>query len=189
MTRTGIAVTGYPGAGKSLAGDRLEEHLDGIQYETGDIVRRGAARHFGLDVGSISSEALGKYSTMRREKDGGDYVMQDVFDNLKRNPNFPSQPAIITGMRDSVAPMISNRFFDRFIIVWLEAGFSTRLERIQGRGRQDEADFTPDDLRDRDERERKWGTDDLHKWRDVVIPNEGSRFDLDDRLKAVEHLL
>jgi len=187
--KIGIAITGYPGSGKSIAGEKLAYNLNGVNYETGDVVRRGASRHFEQPVEDLSSEELGMYSTMRREKDGGDYVIKDVFENLERNPDFPRDPAIITGMRDSEVPNQCEEFFDRFLIVWIEADFETRLERLQDRGRQDEGGFTEEDLIERDEREDQWGTGDLYNQRDVTILNDSTLPTFYDRLSAVEGLL
>jgi dephospho-CoA kinase len=187
--KTGIAVTGYPGAGKSLVGEFLEEKLGGEECETGDIVRRGAARHFECSVDELSSDELGDYSTMRRKEDGGDYVIQDVFDNLRRNPGFPMNPAIITGMRDSEVPNLCEEFFDNFLIVWVEASFGKRLERIQDRGRQDEDSFDEENLRKRDSREDDWGTGRLYTKRDVVIKNDDTIPTLSSRLNAIQYLI
>ena len=181
--KIGYGVAGYPAAGKSVVGEKLEQLLGGINIETGNVVRREASKHFDCDVEQLSSKELGEYSTMRRETDGGDYVAQDVIEQLEDNPDFPERPVIVTGMRDSEVPELFNEYFDHFQLVFVDASEGIRLERLRGRGRQDESDFTREDLRERDEREAEWGTADLHDKADTHIINEGTVDELVDKLQ------
>jgi len=185
----GVVITGYPGAGKSIAGEMLSGQLDAQMYETGDVVRQGAARHFDMPIEELSSDKLGDYSTMRRETDGGDYVIQDVFDNILHSPESHAPTTVISGLRDTEAPSLCEEFFDNFLIVWIQVDFDTRLHRLQDRGRQDEASFTAGDLEARDKREDGWGTGDLYEQRDVVVNNTTTLGELYRRLQAVEYLL
>ncbi|EMA47622.1 AAA family ATPase [Halococcus saccharolyticus] len=172
--REGYAIIGLPAAGKSEAGEILADELDAINIETGDLVRRGAREHFDTPTDQLTSDELGDYSTMRRETDGGDYVAQDTITELEAHDEFPERPAIVTGMRDTESPALFGEFFDSFEIVWVHAEFDTRLSRLQGRGRQDEADFEKGDLAKRDGRESMWGTTDLAFMADAKIRNENS---------------
>lgn len=172
--REGYAIIGLAAAGKSEAGRILAAELDAINIETGDLVRRGAREHFDTPTDQLTSDELGDYSTMRRETDGGDYVAQDTIAELEAHDEFPESPAIVTGMRDTESPALFGKFFDTFEIIWVHAEFDTRLERLQGRGRQDEADFGKSDLATRDGRESMWGTTDLAFMADAKVPNEGT---------------
>lgn len=183
--REGIAICGFPGAGKSEAGHILAELTDGINIETGDIVREGAQSHFDRPSTELSSDELGDYSTMRRERDGGEYVAQDTIERLEQHSAFPEHPAIITGMRDSESPALFGEFFAFFRIVWIHADFDTRLERLQGRGRQDESAFTKENLARRDGRESMWGTSDCTFKADIHIDNGGSLAELREQLREV----
>lgn len=176
--RVGYAIVGYPAAGKSEAGRILADLTDGVMIETGDIVRRGAEEHFAQPSDTLTSKQLGDYSTMRRETDGGDYVAQDALSRLDNNPDFPTSPAIITGLRDTEAPQCFDEHLDTFRIIWIHADFDERLQRLQQRGRQDEGDFTKADLAERDGRESMWGTSDLSFMADIHIRNEGTMDDL-----------
>lgn len=183
MEREGYAIVGYPGAGKSLAGEILSEKIDGITIETGDIVREGAEGYFGTSAEELPSDKVGEYSTMRREVDGGDYVAQDVITLLENNSRFPENPAIIVGMRDTESLELLRTFFDRFEIIWIHARFDRRLQRLIERDRQDEGDFTKEKLKIRDGRENMWGTGDLVFEADVAIHNDGTIAELEDKIE------
>ncbi|RDZ61392.1 hypothetical protein C5B90_19150 [Haloferax sp. Atlit-12N] len=184
--RTGVVVVGLPGAGKSTAGEILVDELDGLELETGDIVREGACDHF--DVASteaLSSDELGDYSTMRRDVDGGDYVAHDVIERLEATDAFPDQPAVVIGMRDTEALVALELWFHTLEVVWVHAPFDERLDRLQGRGRQDESDFGQEDLIRRDGRESMWGTPEWAFWADAKVWNGHSPEMLEQRVRAV----
>lgn len=184
-TRVGIAVVGYPGAGKSEAGRILADLTGGILIETGDIVREGAEEHFGKPAEDLPSGVLGDYSTMRREQDGGDYVAQDVLEQLSAYEDFPERPAIISGMRDTESPALFREHLDRFGIVWVHAEFDVRLQRLQDRGRQDEGGYSREELAERDGRESMWGVSDLSFIADARVSNESSLEELRQHLLEV----
>lgn len=171
-TREVIVISGYPGAGKSLAGKALSESIDGIFIETGDIVREEAAKYFDRPVEELSSHELGEYSTMRREKDGGDYVIQDVCERLEKRDDFPEKPVILSGLRDTESIPLLSDWSDEYWVIWIEASFETRLERLQSRGRQDENSYTEEELKKRDKRERKWGLESMREERDFTVNND-----------------
>lgn len=183
--RVGIAVVGYPGAGKTEAGEMLANLTDGILIETGDIVRAGAEEHYGKPAEDLASGVLGDYSTMRREQDGGDYVAQDVLKRLAAHVEFPERPAIISGLRDTESPGLLRKHLDHFEIVWIHAPFDVRLQRLQDRGRQDEGGYDREELAERDGRESMWGVSDLSFMADSQIPNEGTLKELRNRLALV----
>jgi len=183
MLKQAIAVVGYPGAGKSLVGEKLAAMTGSVSIETGDVVRDGAVEYF--DVGSadeLSSNQLGKYSTMRRREDGGDYVAHDVVEQLENDPWYPVVPAVIIGMRDTQAPAFFEEYFDSFQILWVHAPFQTRLERLQDRGRNGEQEFTESDLKQRDGRENMWGTAECVFRADHRIMNDGDIQDIYEEL-------
>lgn len=157
-TRTGIVVVGYPGAGKTTVSHIIGGLTDCICIETGDIVRDGAREYFSDTIDEIGSHELGEYSTMRRKQDGGDYVARDVIEQLQSQDSFPRVPAVISGMRDVEAFETFREFFDILNIITVTADCETRLQRIQKRGKNDETEFTSEDLKMRDQREDTWGT-------------------------------
>jgi len=170
----GIVVVGFPGAGKTEAGKFAATALDGAHViETGGVVRRGAAQFYQEDVENLTSDQLGEYSTMRRERDGGDYVARDVIETLEEDAGA-DQPAVIIGMRDTEALPVLRDHFERLQIVWIHAPHDVRLERLQDRDRQDEAGFTSEGLQRRDGRESMWGTPEWAFHADVRILNTGT---------------
>lgn len=192
--KRGYAIVGYPGAGKSAAGRIAAETFDAVYLETGDIVRESFNRDSARTADSVPSKVLGHYSTQRRRIDGGDYVAQEVIRVLEQEPDavltdvgaerFPDSPVVVAGMRDTESPELFNEYFDSFQIIWIHAPFDVRLERLQDRGRQDEGDFTEEDLKWRDGRENMWGTGDVAFESDVRISNTGTLDDLRDALEA-----
>lgn len=187
MENTGEAygIVGYPGAGKSEAGRLLSNEIGGINIETGNIVRQGAEQYFGMPSDEILSDDLGDYSTMRRERDGGDYVAQDVITKLTENKKYPDQPAVITGIRDTEAIPPFEEFFNTFQILWIHAEFGERLHRLQKRDRQDESGFTKAELAERDGKESMWGVGDLTFMADYRVDNSGSIIDLQTTLEDI----
>jgi len=157
-TKHGIIVVGYPAAGKTTVSHIIAGLTNSVCIETGDIVRDGAREYFSDTIEEIGSHELGEYSTMRRKQDGGDYVATDVIKHLQSQDSFPRVPAVISGMRDKEAFETLREFFDILSIVAVDAEPETRLHRLQERGKNDESDFTRDDLEMRDQREKDWGT-------------------------------
>jgi dephospho-CoA kinase len=168
---TVFIVSGYPGAGKTFVGKLLAELINGKYIESGTVVREGAREHFNKPIEDISSKQLGEYSTMRRERDGGDYIIQDLLDRLEKAEDFPERPVVISGLRDSEAIPLVESSFEEFEIIWVEADFETRLHRLQGRGRQDESEYTREQLNERDERERDWGTESMNEASTMTVDN------------------
>lgn len=182
---TAYGLIGLPGAGKSTVAEEMGTILDADVIETGDYVRAGARDHFGTDDGELSSQELGDYSTMRRRTDGGDYVAQDVIADLDGDEGT----IIISGMRDTEVPDLFDETFGEFSIIWIHAPFDERLSRLQGRGRQDEGDFTADDLASRDGRESMWGTTDLMARHDIMFENTGDEDELYDDVSDLLYIL
>jgi len=179
----GIVVVGLPGAGKTEGGKFAAVALNGAHViETGGVVRRGAAQFYQQDVEDLTSDQLGEYSTMRRERDGGDYVARDVIDTLETEAGG-DESAVIIGMRDTEAIPVLEDYFDGLQIVWIHAPHDVRLERLQDRDRQDEAGFTSEDLQRRDGRESMWGTPEWAFHADVRVLNTGT---LDHLRRRVE---
>lgn len=175
MSRTekvGYGICGYAGAGKSTAAEMIADWTGAINIETGDTVRAGAEDHFGVSADELSSDELGEYSTMRREEDGGDYVAQDIIDQLERRDDFPAKPVVVCGIRDTEVPALFRDWFDSFELIAIHADFDTRLHRLRGRGRNGEDAFDKHDLAERDGRESMWGTADCIARSDTVIWNE-----------------
>lgn len=180
----GIVIVGLPGAGKSEAGELAATALNGAHViETGGVVRRGAAQFYQEDVADLSSDQLGEYSTMRRERDGGDYVARDVIDTLEDEAGA-DEPAVIIGMRDTEALPVLKDYFESLQVIWVHAPHDVRLQRLQDRDRQDEADFTSEDLQRRDGRESMWGTPEWAFHADTHILNTGTLQHLRQRIET-----
>ncbi len=90
---------------------------------------------------------------------------------------------MVSGEMTEVA--LFRHYFSGFVLISIDSSFENRLARIAARARSD--DFTSaDELRNRDEREQKWGLLNALNSADQHISNEGT---LDEFSQAVHALL
>jgi dephospho-CoA kinase len=92
---------------------------------------------------------------------------------------------LIDGIRGDAEVALFRHHFPGFILVAIDSSFDNRLTRIAARARSD--DFTSaDSLRNRDEREQRWGLLNALNSADLHIRNEGT---LEEFSSAVHALL
>ena len=103
-------------------------------------------------------------------------------------PEIQKQSAplvLVDGIRGDAEVALFRNHFSGFVLISIDSSFENRLARIAARARSD--DFTSADaLRNRDERERRWGLLNALKSADLHISNEGT---LDEFSLAVHALL
>jgi dephospho-CoA kinase len=79
----------------------------------------------------------------------------------------------VDGIRGDAEVALFRRHFPGFILISIDSSFENRLARIAARARSD--DFTSADaLRNRDERELKWGLGKALEDADLHISNDGT---------------
>jgi dephospho-CoA kinase len=92
---------------------------------------------------------------------------------------------LIDGIRGDAEVALFRKHFSDFVLIAIDSSFENRLARIAVRARSD--DFTSaDGLRNRDEREQKWGLLQALKSADRHISNKGT---LEEFAHAVRALL
>lgn len=168
-----IAFTGLPGSGKSEAVSVAEEM--GIKVvRMGDEVRE-EARMRGLE---LIDENLGKIADEMRRKEGMDIWAKRCLSKIKDNM------VVIDGIRNMEEVELFRQHINNFILVAIHASPHTRYERMMKRGREDDA-VLKEKLKERDERELKWGIGNVVAMADIIIANEGSLDEFREKIKKI----
>lgn len=148
--KTAYLLAGLPGAGKSTVADVGVELTGGGAIRAGEMIRTMAADD-GLE--NPSSKELGEYAAQCREEMGDGFFGEKAVGLLLRDEIDVDYPLFVDSVRHIGGAVEFMNYFDSTYLVWVEADRETRLGRLQGRGRDDEADFTMGDLLERDSHE------------------------------------
>lgn len=142
--------SGLPGAGKTTGAEIASELTGGEVVSSGNVVRSMWYEHNHSDP---TSTELGEFAAKRREQDGPAFFAEWLVGKLTRGEKHPRYPLIIDGVRhaDSIAEF--REYFDDTYAFWVAADSTTRLQRLQDRGRDGEDTFDQGDLLERDRRE------------------------------------
>jgi dephospho-CoA kinase len=144
----------------------------------GDMIRK-AVGEAGLEPTDTN---FGAMANRLRAEGGMDAIARLCIPELRKQ----SAPLVLVdGIRGDAEVALFRHHFSGFVLVSIDSSFENRLARIAARARSD--DFTSADaLRNRDEREMKWGLFAALKSADLHVSNEGT---LDDFTGAVHSLL
>ncbi|MFC6786781.1 AAA family ATPase [Halobaculum halobium] len=177
-----IGTVGLPGSGKGEAAAVAEK--DGVPVVTmGDVIR-AECRDRGLDP----AEHHGAIARALREENGPAAIAERSIP-LIEDETAPEDAGtvLVDGLRAPVElERFRERFGDDFTLVAITAPFDLRAERLGERGR-DDSDVDAEALRDREEREREFGMDEVIDAADVTIENTDSLASFRDRVRAVLH--
>ncbi|HLF06049.1 MAG TPA: AAA family ATPase [Thermoplasmata archaeon] len=160
--RRALLVTGMPGAGKSeFVGECARAGLKSIGM--GDAVRSEAA------LAGVQADKIGEFASAERERHG-------VRIWAKRTLTGMGPGAyVVDGLRsEEELREFRDRLGDDLVVVGIHASRATRLARLAGRGRGDDAE----DFDRRDARELGWGVGNVIALTDVLIENESSMDEL-----------
>lgn len=176
---------GLPGSGKSTAAEIGKTLTNGSVLEAGEMIRE-MARDDGIE--NPSSKELGEYAATSREEHGTAFFAERSVGMILRGEYEVEYPLFVDSVRhiDSVTEF--SEFFDSTFLIFVDAPLSVRYERLTGRGRDDEADFTVPDLMDRDRRElTELGTETIidNDRVDYKIQNVGDQEYLRDELSGI----
>ena len=155
-----IAFCGLPGAGKTAITDFAANAIDGaVSISMGDAIRDNAPEQIAAE-----SESLGEFAARTREDDPRtipEWVV-DIASN-----NHGANAFVIDGVRSVTDFRVLDDYFNDFDLINVKADFYTRLDRVQDRGREREAEFDAHDLVNRDEHELdKLGLRGVLEWSD-----------------------
>lgn len=174
-----------PASGKSEAA-RLARDEGVPVVSMGDVIRDEVKRR-GLEP---TDDNMGDVATSLREEEGDDAVARRCADEIRAQD---APVVLVDGVRgideveyfrdefddgdvrqaESDESSGTQTSGDEFVLVAVEAPFETRLERVRERARSDDM-TTPEELRDRDERELGYGMGEAIEDADVRIVNDGS---------------
>lgn len=185
MTKAYI-LSGLPGAGKSKSSTILSSLTGGKTIEAGSVIREMARTEEGLT--DPTSEELGDFAARKREELGDGFFADSVIELMEDGVYNGAHPYIIDSVRHIDGYETLAEYFMDTELIWVAAWRENRLERVQDRGRDDEADFTYDDILARDKHElENLGTITLVSDGpfDHVVHNNGSVADLREELEEI----
>lgn len=172
-----IGVVGLPASGKGEFSKIAAE--TGIPVIVmGDMIRR-AVNEAGLEPNDTN---FGATANRLRAEQGMDAIARLCIPEIRK---LSAPLVLIDGIRGDAEVSLFRHTFSGFVLVSIDSSFENRLARIAVRARSD--DFTSADaLRNRDEREAKWGLLRALDSADLHIRNEGT---LEEFARAVRALL
>jgi dephospho-CoA kinase len=172
-----IGVVGLPASGKGEF-SKIALGMGIPVIVMGDMIRR-AVGEAGLEPNDTN---FGATANRLRAEGGMDAIAKRCIPEIQKQ----SAPLVlIDGIRGDSEVALFRHHFSGFILISIDSSFENRLARIASRARSD--DFTSADaLRNRDERELKWGLGKAIRDADMHISNEGT---LEEFSGAVHHLL
>lgn len=175
-----IAYAGYPGAGKTEAAKLGVECVGGEHVSMGEAVKELAYGKLGPDA---ASHEIGRWATVSRAESGPDIMARRLIRKWKRE-GYPEEPVHIEGVRSIYEVAVFQRRLGFIPILFLEAPFEARLERLKGRGRDGESTFQAPDLAERDRREARWGMGDLDLLSQDRVANDHELSTLRNRIAS-----
>jgi dephospho-CoA kinase len=160
-----IGVVGLPASGKSEF-SKIAAAMGIPVIVMGDMIRR-TVREAGLVPDDTN---FGATANRLRACGGMDAVAKLCIPEIQ----MQSAPLVLVdGIRGDAEVALFRHNFPGFVLISIDSSFEKRLARIAVRARSD--DFTSADaLRNRDERELKWGLGNAIHSADQQISNEGT---------------
>lgn len=183
--RKAYLLAGLPGAGKSAAADAGTAAAGGSVLSAGNMIRE-MARADGLE--DPTSDELGEYAKKQRGIAGPGFFAEKAAGMILRDEIEIDYPVWIDSVRHINGAREFKEFFDSAELIYIDAPFETRLERVRDRGRDDEAEWSAIDLMERDDRELKHlGTQTILDSGEVdhVVPNDSTMSDLYEHLARI----
>ena len=172
-----IGVVGLPASGKGEFSN-IAAAMGIPVIVMGDMIRREVQRR-GLEPNDTN---FGATANHLRAEGGMDAIAKLCIPEIRKQ----SAPLVLVdGIRGDAEVALFRSHFPGFILISIDSSFDSRLRRIAARARSD--DFTSAEaLKNRDEREQKWGLLNALNGADRHIRNEGT---LEDYSAAVRALL
>lgn len=164
--------TGLPGAGKTTVAELAQDNIGGMRVNTGTIVR-GAAEEQGYE--NPTSEELGEFAAKSREIYGDGFAIDWFVEDVQDGTVDVEYPVHFDGVRNVAGVEAVREFATDALLIYVNANFERRLHRLRQRDRDDESEFEPIDLVERDANElNNLGTAEILNSDevDVIIEND-----------------
>jgi len=172
-----IGVVGLPASGKGEF-SKIAVAMGIPVVVMGDMIRT-AVNEAGLEPNDAN---FGATANRLRAEGGMDAIARLCVPEIRKQT---APLVLIDGIRGDAEVALFRKNFSGFVLVAIDSSFENRLARITARARSD--DFTSADaLRNRDEREQRWGLLSALRSADRHIRNEGT---LEEFAGAVRELL
>lgn len=171
-----IGVVGLPGSGKGEF-SRIAGELDIPVVVMGDSIRE----YVRTSGQALSDLSMGEASAQLRAQMGRDAIAQLTIPRVEATG---AAVVIIDGIRSEAEVLLFRDHFSDFHLVGVACPFAVRLERIFGRGREDDV-ATAEELTARDERECGWGLDTALAMADVTVTNDGTIEEYETEVRAL----
>lgn len=179
--------TGLPGSGKTHVANTAAKMTDGRNLSSGDILRQLAVAQ-GLN--DLSSDKLGEFAASMRQRNGHEFVAKKAVTMFETGDLELSDPMFIDGIRHADGVEVLRDTFGDTTLVWVAAPKHERLDRLRERARENEEDFTRDDIAARDERElERLGLKTMLQQRivDYRLDNSHEHSNIHDQLAVLIH--
>ncbi|MFB6155569.1 MAG: AAA family ATPase [Haloferacaceae archaeon] len=176
---TVIGTVGLPGSGKGEFA--AVARGAGVPVVTmGDVIR-AECRDRDLDP----AVHHGEVATALREEGGPGAIAARSLP-LVEEARAESDVVLVDGLRSPAeVDRFEEAFGDEFLLVGVEAPFEVRRARVAERGRDADDEEGGESLRERDERERGFGVDDVLERADVTVENVGSLESYRERVREI----
>ncbi|GAB4319220.1 MAG: hypothetical protein Kow0069_22710 [Promethearchaeota archaeon] len=174
-SRKVVGFVGMPGAGKSTAVAVAKEF--GPVVTMGDVIREELKRR-GLENTPENSGAIAREL---RAVHGPTVVAVRCVEKIRR---MDDPVVIVDGLRSLAEVREFRRAFDQFLVVAVLADERRRHEWMLQRGREDDP-VRPEDLLERDRREREFGIEEVLASANYSINNDGDVAELEFRTRAL----
>lgn len=180
MAKNVVCVSGYPAAGKSTVTSYLLDEGYPVVV-MGDIVREKAEELAGINP--ENGEEVGEWAVEHRQNEGKNIFARYTMERVR---NFDVDTIIIDGLRDSTELELFESLGADVYLFFITAPLEVRYNRVTERGRDPtEAEFTLEDFKVRDTREREGGLDTLAQQSDEKISNTGTEEELYTRIDGL----
>jgi len=175
-----VCVSGYPAAGKSTATSYLESQGFPV-IVMGEIVREKAQAIEGIDPDK--GEKVGQWAIKHREDRGKNIFARYTIEHAK---NLEEETIIIDGLRDTTELEHFQNLGSDVYLFFVTAPLKVRYHRIVERGRDTtEANFSFEEFKVRDSRERDGGLEALAQQADETISNVDSETELYEKVNSL----
>jgi dephospho-CoA kinase len=168
-----IATAGYPGSGKTVAGEEIQKALDDLVEPEVVLAEMGVAAKAATKRETGDESNVAEFSTEMREVTP-DWAMHETvqYYDLANKPY-----AVVEGVRAATEVTHLSRYFNDVALVYIECPAVIRHSRMIDRARGFEKEtegLSADALRERDRREGSWGLEAIENggYYDMIITNE-----------------